>query len=323
MVSRRSLLVSLAFALPVRIRAQSAPRRIGFLSPFSRSQSLTFRSALVNGLRALGYVEGKDFVLVEKFSDGRNELLPDLANQLVVLKVDLLFVATTNVTAAAQQATAVTPIVFYSVSDPVRAGFADSISRPGHNLTGLTNLSGDLIGKRLELLKQMVPRLQRVSVLANPTNPYYSTQLERTQPVAKRLGLTLSLVSAHTTEELESAFRTMVQQRSGAVLVTADVDFYRRGRQIAELASRHRIPSMFPFATAVEAGGLMSYGVDEDYAVRHVATYVDKIFKGANPGDLPIEQPTKVDLLINRRTAEAIGLVIPAVVLLQAERVIE
>jgi putative ABC transport system substrate-binding protein len=317
------MLASALFALPVIIRAQSGPKRIGFLSPYSRAASQSFRDAFVDGLRVLGYADGKDFVLVERFADGRDELLPNLASQLVALRVDLLFVATTNVTAAAQQATAETPIVFYSVSDPVRAGFADNISHPCHNLTGLTNLSGGLIGKRLELLKQMVPRLERVSVLANPANPYYSTQLERTQPAADRLGLTLFLTSAQTREELETAFRTMVEQRIGAVVVSADVDFYSRVKEISDLALRHRLPSMFPFATAIDAGALMSYGVDEEYAVRHAATYVDKIFKGAKPADLPIEQPTKIDLIINGKTARALRLVIPAVVRMQAVRVIE
>jgi putative ABC transport system substrate-binding protein len=322
-ISRRGVLASVLLAASASDDAASGPKRVGFLSPYTRAESQPFRDVFVDEMRVLGWLEGKDYIIVDRFADGRNERLPDLASQLVALQVDLLFVSTTNVATAARQATAAIPIVFYSVGDPVKAGFADSLQHPGHNMTGLTNLSVDLGAKRLELLKQMVPRLERLAVLANPTNPYYATQLSRSRPAADRLGLALMLASAHSTAELEAAFQAMARDRMQAVSVTADVDFFRLSREIAQLASRYRIPSIFPFTAGPEAGGLMSYGDDVDDAVRRVAAYADRIFKGAKPGDLPIEQPTKVELVINGATAKSFGLVIPAALRLQAERVID
>ena len=223
--------------------------------------------------------------------------------------------------AAAQKATDQIPIVFYSVSDPVRAGFADSIAHPGRNLTGLTNVAGELNGKRLQLLKQMIPRLEHVFVLGNPTNPYISSTLERLGPPAAQLRLGISLVLARNQTELEAAFLRMHQIVPAAVFVTADVDFYLLVEEIARLAMSQRLPSMFPFSAAVPAGGLMSYGVDEHDDARHVVTYIDKIFRGSKPGDLPIEQPTKLDLLVNRKTADLLGLAIPNSIAVQAAQI--
>jgi putative ABC transport system substrate-binding protein len=273
-------------------------------------------------MQASGYSDGKDFRLVEAYADNNADRLAELAKQLVVAKVDVTFVSTTNVAAAAQKATDQVPIVFYSVSDPVRAGFADSIAHPGQNLTGLTNVSGDLNGKRLQLLKQMVPRLEHVFVLGNPSNPYISSTLERLRPAAAQLGLANSLVLARGDAELESAFVGMHESVPAAVLVTADVEFYLLISDIARLATGQRLPSIFPFSAAVSAGGLMSYGVDEHDDARHVVTYIDRIFKGAKPGDLPIEQPTKLDLLVNRKTADLLGLAIPNSITVQAARIV-
>lgn len=325
MVNRRNLLVisSLGFPIWSLVRAQRALRTIGFLSPYTRLKGEPGEDVFIQAMRDLGYVRGQDYVVVERLAEGKYERLQELANELVGLKADVIVASTTNAAAAAQQATAVIPIVFESVSDPLQAGFADSLSHPGHNMTGLANLVGELNPKRLEFLKEMVPGLMRVAVLANPTNPYYSGQLERIQPVAKQLGLSLVLVSASTRDEIELAFRTMTQTRIQAVSVTGDAFLWYEGKLIAELALARRLPSIFGFTEIVESGGLMSYGFDSLNSRRQLATYVDKIFKGARPGDLPIQQPMKIDLVINRKTADALGLAIPHELWMQAARVIE
>ena len=329
MITRRSwslafgMGVPLGFVLASRVRAQQRPKVIGILSPYASAPFGPYRDVLVNAMRDLGHVMGTQFVLVERFADGRNERLGELAAELVSLKVDLIIAITTNAALAAKQATASIPIVFYGVGDPVVAGLADNLARPGRNLTGLANFSVDLNPKRLQLLKQMVPSLTRVAVLANSTNPYYTTQLERMQPSADRLGLRLLLVSASTLEDLEPAFKTMTQQHAEAVDVTADAYLTAEGQRIAELALRSQLPSMFAFADAVEGGGLMSYGIDPMLQTRQIAVYADKLLRGAVAAELPIEQPTQVDLVINRRTANALQLTVPQTLLLQAEKVIE
>ena len=240
MITRRSwslafgMGVPLGFVLASRVRAQQRPKVIGILSPYARAPFGPYRDVLVNAMRDLGHVMGTQFVLVERFADGRNERLGELAAELVSLKVDLIIAITTNAALAAKQATASIPIVFYGVGDPVVAGLADNLARPGRNLTGLANFSVDLNPKRLQLLKQMVPSLTRVAVLANSTNPYYTTQLERMQPSADRLGLRLLLVSASTLEDLEPAFKTMTQQHAEAVDVTADAYLTAEGQRIAD-----------------------------------------------------------------------------------------
>jgi len=318
-----SLGLPLGFLFPSLILAQQAPKVIGLLSPYSSQATERNRDAFLRAMLDLGYTRGRDFVVVERFADGRNERLPELAEQLVKLKVDLIWASSTNAVAAARNATTSMPIVFESVADPVQAGFADSLARPGHNMTGFSNFAGDLNPKRLQLLKQMVPSLTRVAVLLNSTNPYYAAQVPRMQAAAEQLGLRAQIVSVSSTEELEPAFQSVASRRAQAVYISADAYFWAQRQQIAELALRYRLPSMFPFSEYVEVGGLMSYGADSMVGFRIVATYVDRIFKGAKPGDLSIEQPTRVELVINRKTADALHLTIPQVLLLQAERVIE
>jgi len=272
----------------------------------------------------LGYVDGKHFAMLERFAEGQNDRLGGLAEELVRQRVDLIFASTTNAAAAARDATSSIPIVFLGVSDPVRAGFVESLGRPGRNMTGVSNVSGDLNAKRLELLKQMVPGLTRVAALINPTNPYNTLgDIERVQRPAKELGLLALPIYATSPEEMEPAFRKMKQQGAEAVLVTADAYFWSQRQLIGGLALSFKVPSMFAFADFVDAGGLMSYGVDVGEGVRRAASYMAKIFKGARPADLPVEQPTKVDLVINRRTAEALSVSIPKTLLLQAEKVLD
>jgi ABC-type uncharacterized transport system substrate-binding protein len=266
----------------------------------------------------------RDGIFAEhRLAEGHNERLRGLAEELVKQRVDLIFASTTNAAAAARDATWSIPIVFLGVSDPVRAGFVETLGKPGRNMTGMSNVSGDLNAKRLELLKQMVPVLTRVAALINPTNPYNSLgDIERVQRPAKQLGLLAIPIYASSPEEMEPAFREMKQQGTEAVLVTADAYFWTQRQLIGGLALTFRVPSMLAFADHVDAGGLMSYGEDIREGVRRAVGYVAKIFKGAVPADLPVEQPTKVDLIINRRTAETLGLSIPKTLLLQAEKVV-
>ena len=307
MISRRRVVVGLTFGVGLGgpVVGQERPKIIGALNPYSSAQNEPFRERFSRSMLDLNYVVGKHFLVVERLAEGRNERLPGLAEELVKLKVDLILASTTNAAAAARDATSSIPIVFFDVSDPVRAGFVESLGRPGRNMTGVSNTPADLNAKRLELLKQMIPGLTRVAALLNPTNPYLGLgQIERVQRPAEQLGLLALPIYASSPEELEPAFRKMTQQRAEAVLVSPDAYFWTQRQLIGGLALSFRVPSMFAFADYVDAGGLMSYGVDTSEGVRRAASYVARIFSGARPADLPVEQPTKVDLVINRRTAE-------------------
>jgi len=323
-LDRRELMLGVPFALlAARVRAQPAPKVIGVLSPYASADVQATLAAFRQAMRDLGHVDGRSFTLVERFADGRNERLPSLAAELVGLRVDLILASTTNAVKAAQAASSTIPIVFESVADPVVAGFAESVTRPGRNMTGLSNFSADLSPKRFQLLTQMLPAMREVEVLSNVTNPYYASQKPAMESVAARLGLRVNFVDAGTPEEVEQAFRSMSARRAVALVVTADAYLFAQRQRIAALALSNRLPSMFPFAAYVDAGGLMSYGVDPAPAIRQAAVFVDKIFKGASPGDLPIEQPTRVEMVINRRTAGLLRLTIPPALLLQAGRVVD
>ena len=323
-LDRRELLLGVPLALlAAPTRGQPAPKSIGVLSPYAAADAQATLAVFRQAMRDLGYAEGRGYTLVERFADGRHDRLPSLAAELVRLRVDLILASTTNAVKAAQSATSTIPIVFESVADPVVAGVADSVNHPGHNITGLSNFSIDLSAKRFQLLTQVMPSLRTVEVLANLSNPYYVSQKPAIESVADKLGLRVNFIDAGTTEEVEQAFRTMAARRATAFIVTADAYLYAQRERIAALALSHRLPSVFPFAPYVDAGGLMSYGVDPAPAIRQAAVLVDKIFKGANPGDLPIEQPTRIEMVINRRTAALLRLTIPPALLLQAERVID
>jgi putative ABC transport system substrate-binding protein len=323
-LARRDLLIGVPLALlALRSRAEPPLKVIGFLSPYADADARATLSVFRQAMRDLGYVEGRHFSLVERFADGRNERLPALAGELAELRVDLILASTTNAVKAAQAATSSIPIVFESVADPVVAGFAESVNHPGRNITGLSNFSADLSPKRFQFLTQMLPAMRRVAVLVNDSNPYYVTQKPAIESVAGKLGLGVQFVGASSAEEVERAFQAMTAARAEAVLVTADAYLFALRKAIAERALRSRLPSIFPFSAYVESGGLMSYGVDPALGARQTAVFVDKVFKGAKAGDLPIEQPTRVELVINRRTAGLLRLTIPRVLLLQAARVIE
>jgi putative ABC transport system substrate-binding protein len=324
-LARRDLLVGLPLALlgARPLSAQPSPTAIGFLSPFASSDAQATLSVFRQAMRELGYIEGKNFVLVERIADGENERLGPMAGDLVKLRVDLILASTTNAVKAAQSATSMIPIIFESVGDPVTAGFADSVSHPGHNITGLSNFSTDLSPKRFQFLAQMIPSLKQVAFLFNFSNPYVTRTKSAMEAVAEKLGLRVQFVGASTAGDVERAFLTMVERRAEAVVVSADAYLYSYRQRIAELALKNELPSMFPFTAYVEAGGLMSYGVDPAHGIRQTAVFVDKVIKGAKPGDLPIEQPTRVELAINRKTASRLRLTIPQALLLQADKVID
>ena len=306
--------------------AQQAAKvyRIGLLSARSPSSDSTGAEAFRQGLSELGYVEGKNIILDYRYAEGKFERLPDLAAELVHLKVDVILTLGVPPTRAAKQVTTTIPIVMAGGSDPVRTGLIASFARPGGNVTGLSDLNVDLITKRLELLKEVVPKTSHIAVLLNPANPTNPLQLKDTQSVAPALGLTLLILEIKKAEEFEPAFTTMRKKRVGALLVFSDPMFGFHQKQIADLAVKSRLPGMHGNRYYVEAGGLMSYGTaNPDDQYRRAAIYVDKILKGANPGELPVERPTKLELVINLKTAKQIGLTIPQSVLYRADKVIK
>ena len=333
---RRFVLTSLAgaFAMPLAAKAQQAGKvyRIGYLSPSSPSDPERLASpfgergfaAFRQGLRELGYVEGQNIAIENRWAEGRFERLPDLAAELVGLKVDVIVSVVTQASLAAKNATRTIPIVMVAVGDPLGSGLVASLGRPGGNVTGPSSMYSDLVGKQLEVLKEIVPKLSRVAVLWNPANAAWQAQmLKATAIAAKALGLQVQLLEARGPDELDGAFAAMTRERASALLVAIDVILARHARRIADLAAKRHLPAMYGSSEHVEAGGLISYGPNIPDVFRRAATYVDKILKGANAGELPIEQPTKFDFVINMKTAKALGLTIPRSLLLRADQIIE
>jgi len=327
---RRKIIIALgasALTTPFCSFAQQQGKvwRIGFLTQRSRPLSLDsdIFGAFRRGMRELAYIEGKNLVIEWRFADGKYERLPGLAVELVQLKVDVIVTQGTPDTRAAQKATTTIPIVMGNVADPIGSGFIKSLARPEGKITGLTNLTVDISSKHLEMLLSMVPKLSRVTVLVNPDNSYHATILKNVQSAAQRSGVKVLPVEARTPQEIENAFSLMTKEKAGAVIVAGDGFLNQQQRQISELAAKHRLPSISVRKEYVEAGGLISYGQNQAEGFRRAATYVDKIFKGAKPGDLPVEQPTKFELIINRKTAKALGFTIPQSLLISADKVIE
>ena len=327
--NRRKLIVALgagALAVPFPSFAQQPGKvwRVGFLGFAARPPSLDSHifGAFPRGMRELGYVEGKNLMIEWRFADGKRERLLELAAELVELKVDVIVVSS-SAALAAQKATTTIPIVFAAVSDPVGSGLIKSLARPGGNITGRTNITEDLSPKRLELLLAMVPKLSRVAVLLTSASAANTRTAESIQAAGQKRGVTIVRANAGTPQEIETAFSTMAREKAGALIVSLNPLFFQQRSQIAELATKHRLPAIAGDRGLAEAGCLMSYGASLADEFHRLATYVDKIVKGAKPGDLPVEQPTKFELIINGKTAKTLGLTITPELLLQADKVIE
>ena len=329
MNTRRKLIIALgatALASPLSLLAQPTKVwRIGFLSARSRPAGLDtdIFGAFVIGMRDLGYVEGKNLAIEWRFAEGKPERLPGLAAELVRIKVDVIVTNGVPPIFAAQKATATIPIVIANAPDPVGNGFVKSLAHPGGNTTGVANLNLEISAKRLEMLLAMVPKTTRVAVLVNPDNTNHAARLENVQAAARKSGVTILPVQARNPQEIDQAFARMVKEKAGALIVEPDAQFNQQVRQIVGLTVKHRLPSIAGNRENVEAGGLMGYGSNLAEIYRRVATYVDKILKGAKPADLPVEQPTTVELVINGKTAKTLGLRIPNSLLVTADKVIE
>ncbi|TAJ96945.1 ABC transporter substrate-binding protein [bacterium] len=297
--------------------------RIGYLASASGLGPL--EEVFRQGLRELGYVEGKNIFIEYRFAEGKGkgDHLRDLAAELVRLKVEVIVTPSTLDAVAAQRATRTIPIVIALSSDPVGTRLVQSLARPGGNITGLTTLSPELNGKRLELLKEVVPRLSRVAVLWNAASPDKALEFEETQVTARSLRVLLQSLEVRGAKDFESAFRAATRERTGALLTLTDALTISQLSRIAELAAKSRLAAIFSEREFVDGGGLISYGPSSADLFRRAATYVDKILKGANPADLPVEQPTKFELVINLKTAKALGLTIPPEVLVRADKVLK
>ena len=302
---------------------RSRPRRCSGLACCSPARLLRgghYVDAFRQGLRELGYIEEQNIRLEYRWAEGG---FPDLAANLVRGRVDLIFAWGTTAATAAKRATGTIPIVFVAAADPVGSGLVASLARPGGNVTGLTNISAELSVKMLELLKQVAPGVARVGVLRNPGNPVSALQLKQTEIAARSLGVQLQVVDAREPSELEGAISTLTRERADALTVLADPMLLSQRARIADLAARSRLPAVFNVRQYAEAGGLLAYGPSLADLFHLAATYVDKILKGARPADLPVEQPTKFELVLNLRTARALGLTIPPPVLARADEIIQ
>jgi putative tryptophan/tyrosine transport system substrate-binding protein len=298
--------------------------RIGFLAVGTREGRQFLIDGLLRGLREHGYEEGRNILIEYRFSDDRNERLPALAAELVALEVDLIVASGSPASFAARDATGTIPIVMGSLAaNPVETGLIESLARPGGNITGMTEMSSQLSVKWLELLKEVVPGLTRVAAFWNPENPAYGSAWRELGAGAPRLGVELVRLEVRVPEDLEGAFEGATRQRAGALVMPADPLILNRPRMVADLALKYRLPTIYGFRQFADAGGLLSYGLDVVDSYRRAATHVDKILKGAKPGELPMEQPTKFDFVINFKTARALGLTIPQEVLLQATEVVQ
>ena len=328
MTTRRDLLIALgvgALAAPLVSFAQQQPAkvpRIGFLGALSASDFASRVEALRAGLRDLGYVEGKNIVIEYRWAEGKYERLPDLAAELVRLKVDVLVTHAVPGTRAAKQATTTIPIVMAAGSDPVKGGLVASLAHPGGNVTGSAFFNLELGAKRLELLKEAFPRTRRVAVLLHRDSPVNEQYLQAMEPTAKSLKVGLERFEVRRPVEFDGAISAMAKKRVDAVVINEEPMLIANAEGIADLANKHRLPSI-GFKEIAEAGGLMAYGVNILEMYRRAAVFIDKVLKGAKPSELPIEQATRFELVINRKTAKALGLTIPQSILFRADRVIE
>ena len=320
------LLLLEVFCTPLHSIAQGTEKvhRVGFLGPRVRTDVAPYVDAFRQGLRDLGWVEGRNIVIEYRWAEGNADRLADLAADLVRIKVDVIVAGNTQAAVATKTVTRTTPIVMGTAGDPVAIGLVASLAHPGGNVTGLSYSVGvEFLTKQLELLKEAVPTVSRVAVLSNPANPVHALWIKDSNLVAKSLGVNLQILEARGPQEFDSAFAAIARERAGALLVLADSAFALQRARLQSLAARSRVPAMYGSREYTEVGGLMSYGVDVRDNFRRSAAYVDKILKGVKPADLPVEQPTKVELVINNRAAKALGVVIPPLVLARADEIIE
>jgi putative ABC transport system substrate-binding protein len=318
------LLVVGHFTAPLAAQAQQAGKvyRVGHLS--GGSEAKLYLDAFREGMRALGYVEGQHWVLDARYAEGKVERLASLAQELIYRKPDVLLVSTTPGIVTAKAATSTIPIVMVLVADPVGTGIVPSLARPGGNITGMTTIVAELWGKRLEILKEIVPTASRIAVLVNPDNPAALPQMRSAEATAHRLGVELRpVLEVRSPGDLERAFGAAARARAHGALRMIDPLISILRKETASLAAKHRLPVIYPTRQDVEAGGLVAYGTNFPEQYRQAATFVDKLLRGAKPADLPVEQPTKFELVINVKTAKALGLTIPPSVLVRADQVIE
>jgi putative ABC transport system substrate-binding protein len=320
-----SILVAVVLLVLGVIAEAQQPRvpRVGYVFATTSSEGQDLLRAIREGLRELGYMEGRSIALEVRWAEGRYERLPALVAELVHLKVDILVVATTPGALAAKSATSTIPVVMVAVGDPVGSGLVASLARPGGNLTGLSLLNPELHGKRLELLKDILPRISRVATLINPGNPIHAVFLHETQAAAQALALQLQPVEVRGPEDFAGAFGAAAGSHAGAIIAFDDPLTLGYSTQIVALAAKHRLPVIYGFREFPEVGGLMSYGANRRDLYRRTTVFVDKILKGAKPADLPVEQPMKFEFIINLKAAKQIGLTIPPNVLARADKVIK
>ncbi len=324
-----AVIVALALSVlfgPLAGEAQQSGKvyRIGLLDYSAPDATRQERwTAFRQQMRELSYAEGQNVSFEARWAQGDNDRLPKLAAELIGLKVDVIVTGATNATIAAKRATSTIPIVTASGSDPVALGLVASLRQPGGNVTGMTSISSELAGKRLEFVRLVVPRASRVAILWDERNPGSRLAVQETEAAARTLGLTLKSVSVRTPADLEAAFSTLARDRATALSITTSPMFSPHIKRLADLAIKHRLPTVGGTRAFVEAGGLAAYGTDYPSLFRQAATFVDKILKGAKPGDLPIERPTKFELSINLKTAKALGLTIPSSLLQRVDHVIQ
>lgn len=328
-MGRQLVIVVIAFVILISTYPAAAQRsegnipRIGYLDANPISDGMARSEAFRRGLRELGYVEGKNIIIVWRSAEGKRDRLPDLAAELVRLGVDIIVTAGASTTRAAKKATSEIPIVIAQHSDPVGAGFVASLARPGGNITGLSTLAPEISSKQIQLLKDINPKLSRVSVIGTSTRPGNAQALGEIERAAEALGVEIKYHDVLNAKDVVPAFAAARRTRAEAILVLAGRIMIRQRTQIVDLVAESRLLAIYAFPVYVEAGGLMSYGVRRSDLFRRAATYVDKILRGAKPADLPVERPTKFDLVINLKTAKALGISFPASILLQATKVIE
>jgi putative ABC transport system substrate-binding protein len=320
-----TLLGGAAATWPLVAHAQQAAKipRIGLLSPFSPANTAIWHKAFLRGLRDLGWVDGKNIAIEYRYAEGRNDHLPGLIADLARLKVDIIVTTVTIDTLAAKNAANAIPIVMVAAGDPVATGIVASLARPGGNITGLSQMATDLTGKRLELLKEIAPNISSMAVLLNPDNPISRLSGNEIDLPARKMKVEVHLLEVRSIGDLNKAFQQAAKARMDALAIMPDPVFVTNLKRIADFAIQNRLPSMFHLREFADVGGLMSYGVDRTDLFRRAAIFVDKLLKGASPANLPIEQPTKFELAINLKTANALGLTVPPSLLAIADEVIE